>query len=226
MNLQIKNIGHSSLGLPIFSYEWGSSEYPAVLILAGVHGNEVEGVVLASHLMNQFLINYPFKLNLTLIPQLNPDGVLLKTRGNGNGVDLNRNLPTKDWSAEYTAARNFPGTHPLSEPENQALVQLMKEKSFQFIFSLHSWFPLINVNGNCEKVAQVLNSWTQYKIEPDMGYPTPGCFGTYAGKESKIPTITYEIERGIDLAKIDVPHTQAFLEALKVLEGDLNVRSK
>lgn len=222
MNAQIKNIGNSALGLPIFSYEWGSADYPKILILAGVHGNEIEGVTLASHLMSEWLVHFPFRLNITLIPQMNPDGVLLKTRGNGNGVDLNRNLPTADWSPKYEAARNYPGPYALSEPENVALVQLMKDNSFQFIFSLHSWFPLININGDCDKVAQKLHDWTGYKIEPDMGYPTPGCFGTYAFKDCKIPTITYEIERGICLSKINNPHTQAFQEALKVLEGDLN----
>jgi protein MpaA len=218
MNSQINIIGHSALGLPIVSYEWGLREYPAVLIIAGVHGNEIEGVTLAWLLLEEWQKNFAFKLNIHLIPQFNPDGILLKTRSNANNVDLNRNLPTKDWTPIFTEPKYNPGSTAASEPENIALIELIKTHNFSFIFSLHSWSPLINVNGDCTDVAKILNHWTQYKIEPDMGYPTPGCLGTFTGKELNIPTITYEIERGISLEKIKVPHLQAYLEALKYIE--------
>jgi protein MpaA len=218
MNAQIQIIGNSVLGLPIVSYEWGSRSHPAVLILAGVHGIEIEGVTLAWQLLEEWQKTFAFKLNIHLIPQFNPDGILLKTRSNANGVDLNRNLPTLDWKAEFSEPKYNPGKFAGSEPENQALIKFLKTHGFCFIFSLHSWFPLINTNGDCLEVAKILNRWTQYKIEPDMGYPTPGCFGTYTGKEMNIPTITYELERGLSLAKIKNPHLQAYQEALKYIE--------
>lgn len=222
MNAQIHIIGHSSLGLPIVSYEWGSKSFPSVLILAGVHGIEIEGVTLAWQLLEQWQKNFEYKLNVHLVPQFNPDGILLKTRSNANGVDLNRNLPTQDWKADFTEPKYNPGKFSGSEPENQALIQLINENNFKFIFSLHSWQPLINVNGSCDEVAQILHKWTNYKIEPDMGYPTPGCFGTYTGKERNIPTITYEIERGLSLNKIKEPHVKAYHEVLKYLDTQLN----
>ena len=223
MNLNTKIIGHSALNIPILSHEWGTSNHPTVLILGGVHGNEIEGVTLARHLLAEFLKSFTFKLHLILVPELNPDGVLLKTRGNGNGVDLNRNLPTQDWSPQFTEAKYNPGPAPLSEPENKALVQLLNENDIKFIFSLHSWHPLINPNGPCEKIAATLSQWTGYKVEPDMGYPTPGCLGTFAYREKNIPTITYEIERGLCPSKIQSPHTQAFIESLKILEEQLSL---
>src|SRR6476661_5406471 len=88
--------GYSSLGLPIIAYEFVNNG-PEVLILGGVHGDEIEGVWGAHGLLKSFLQSFPYKLNLTLVPQFNIEGVLNKTRGNGRGVDLNRNLPTKDW---------------------------------------------------------------------------------------------------------------------------------
>jgi protein MpaA len=225
MNAQIHIIGHSSLGLPIVSYEWGSRDLPSVLILAGVHGIEIEGVCLAWQLLERWQESYDYKLNIHLVPQFNPDGILLKTRSNAQGIDLNRNLPTQDWKAEFTEPKYNPGKQAGSEPENQALMQLLKKHSFRFIFSLHSWHPLINVNGDCNGVAQILHQWTNYKIEADMGYPTPGCLGTFSGKERGIPTITYEIERGISLDKIKEPHVKAYQEALKFLDTQLNSKN-
>jgi protein MpaA len=35
-----------------------------------------------------------------------------------------------------------------------------------------------------------------YPIKGDIGYPTPGSFGTWAGIEKKIPMVTLEIESG------------------------------
>ena len=87
--------GYSSLGLPIIAYEFRNSG-PEVLILGGVHGDEVEGVLAAQALLNRFMVNFPYHLNLVLVPQFNIEGVLNKTRGNAKGIDLNRNLKTKD----------------------------------------------------------------------------------------------------------------------------------
>ncbi len=218
MNFITKIIGYSALNIPLFSFEWGLPNHPTVLILGGVHGNEIEGVTLARHLQAEFLKSFTFNLHVILVPELNPDGVLLKTRGNGNSVDLNRNLPTKDWSSEFSETKYNPGPSPMSEPENKALIQLIEQNNIKFIFSLHSWHPLINPNGPCEEVASILSQRTGYKIEPDMGYPTPGCLGTFAFREKNIPTITYELERGLSPAKIPNPHTQAFIESLKLLE--------
>ena len=57
---------------------------------------------------------------------------------------------------------------------------------------------------------------TGYKIEPDIGYPTPGSLGTYAGLERQIPTLTYEIERELSFDLIIKNHVPAIIEGLKV----------
>ena len=33
-----------------------------------------------------------------------------------------------------------------------------------------------------------------YPVESDIGYPTPGSFGTYCGVERNIPTLTIEVD--------------------------------
>ena len=207
----------TSKGFPVIAHEF-HNDGPEVLILGGVHGDEIEGVFAAQELLKSFMQSFPYKLNLTLVPQFNFEGVVYKTRGNGNGVDLNRNLPTKDWSPEVKTPRYHPGPAAGSEPENHGLIKYVEEKKPKLIISLHSWHPVLNVNGDCRPVAEILAKLTGYKIDDDIGYPTPGCLGTYTGLERNAPTITYEIERGLSAEKIVEIHVPAILECLKVVE--------
>jgi protein MpaA len=216
------SIGNSAHGLPIKAFEFGSRDWPAVLCIGGVHGDEIEGVTLAWSLWDEFLRAYPYKLNLVLIPEMNPDGVLYKTRVNANQVDLNRNLPTEDWISQTLNPRYPPGPHAASEPETKAFLKLWEERPFQFVFSMHSWNPLINTNGPCEEEAKVLHQWLGSPIEPSMGYPTPGALGTFAGLEKKVGTITLEIQRGLKNDEVISKYKPAMLEALKSLDLRLN----
>lgn len=211
----------TKLILPIFGYKFKpvklTQEKAHVLIIGGVHGDEPEGVVGARGLLDVFRQNYTLDLNITLIPEFNPEGVLLNTRGNSNKVDLNRNLPTKDWSPIAASERYNPGPMALSEKENQALVSWLQNNKTDLIISLHSWKPMLNTNGDIPE-AHVISQLTGYTIEPDIGYPTPGSLGTYAGFEKKIPTLTYEIERDIQFDQIIKIHVPAILAGLKETE--------
>jgi len=186
------------------------------LVLGGVHGDEVEGIVAAWGLYSEIVSGrFQPKLNLTLVPAFNLDGATLKTRTNGNGVDLNRNLPTNDWNPQAFNDRYPPGPSANSEPENQALTTWLDQTRPFFVLSLHSWKPLLNVNGDCSPEAEVLHARTGYVIEPSIGYPTPGCLGTYAGLERGMPTLTYEIERGLSAKEVLRVHVPAIVEALE-----------
>ncbi len=209
--------GHSALNLPIPAYRF-SNGGAKVLILGGVHGDEIEGVIAAHGLLDRFSQSFAYHLDLTLVPMFNIDGVLHRTRTNANGVDLNRNLPTKDWSPEIKTPRYHPGPFAGSESENKALARFLEKESPQFLLSLHSWHPVLNVNGDCMKEAEALSKWTGYRIDADIGYPTPGCLGTYAGLERQSPTLTYEIQRGQEPQSILEMHVPAILEALKETE--------
>ncbi len=223
---QLKTFGQTTLGLAIHEYQfypvtnqgYNTEAVPKVLILGGVHGDEPEGVVAARGLIEEFRKKFSYKLDISIIPEFNPEGVLLKTRGNSKEVDLNRNLPTKDWSPEAKTPRYYPGPSPLSEPENRHLVDWIDREKPVVIYSLHSWNPLLNVNGDLPE-AQVIAEKTGYKIEGDIGYPTPGSLGTYAGKERNIPTLTYEIERDLRFDRILAIHVPAILAGLKISEN-------
>lgn len=200
--------------VPIMAYHFNGSG-PKTLILGGVHGNEWEGIVCAKALLSSFIEDMPLNLDLTIVPILNVDGAIRNQRKNFNQVDLNRNLPTKDWTADVAEEKYFPGPSANSEPENQALVKWIENNQPKIVISLHSWNPMLNVNGDCNPEAEVINQLTGYEIKESIGYPTPGCLGTYTGLEQNMPTITYELERNIDFEKIHDVHVPAIMAALK-----------
>lgn len=216
--MKMELFARSRKQLPIFKYSFGTHG-PRVLIVGGVHGDEPEGVVAAQGILAALNESFNYKLQVIVIPEFNPEGILNKLRMNSAGVDLNRNLPTKDWSPIAAKERYFPGKTAGSEPENKALVHLLDAEKYDLIISLHSWNPMINVNGPaCEPEAEILKKHTEYPIEPEIGYPTPGSLGTYAGKERNISTITFEIQREIDFHEISKIHIPALLDCLKQTE--------
>ena len=127
-------IGRTTEKLAINAFFFGTGK-PRVLIIGGVHGDEKEGVALSYGLMAEFIKSYPFEYGLAVIPCLNVDGFLKNTRQNSNGVDLNRNLPTNDWRADYDQERFYPGKVANSEPENVALVDFIERHPLIFIIS-------------------------------------------------------------------------------------------
>ena len=220
--MEMFKFGETQLNIPIHAYKFlpkGGSPASGpkkahVLIIGGVHGDEPEGVVATKALLEIFRSNFDLDLEITLVPIFNPEGVLLNQRMNSNKVDLNRNLPTKDWSPIAAKERYYPGPHALSEKENQALVKFLNENKVDLIISMHSWNPMLNVNGEIPE-AQIIAKLTGYTIEPDIGYPTPGSLGTYAGFERHIPTLTYEIQRELRFDEIISVHVPAIIEGLK-----------
>lgn len=205
--------GQTEYGLPIMGYQFPQAGKP-FLILGGVHGDEVEGVIATKGLLKFLMSGLSCPLNLIVVPVLNEDGFTLRTRVNGNGVDLNRNLPTKDWQSQAIKPKYAPGPGPNSESENKALTTYIENNHPQYILSLHSWKPLLNVNGKARGFAQRIAKQINYEIVEDIGYPTPGSLGTY-GLERKIPVLTYEIERGLSMEKILQTHVPAIINALK-----------
>jgi protein MpaA len=162
-------------------------------ILGAVHGDEVEGAHLAKELFNWFKEQNQIELPMIFVPIVNIDGFKNNSRVNGNGVDLNRNLPSVEWKETATEKKYFPGTHPLSEPENKFLVSLFEKFPPRFILSFHSWYPVINYNGKCKEIALHLQKYNKYPIEADFeNHPTPGSLGEYGPQKLNSPVLTFE----------------------------------
>ena len=160
-----------------------------VLIIGGFHGDEPQGPAL----IDAYLENFDNGKNTVfVVPCLNPDGIAVNTRRNASKVDLNRNFPTEDF--DVTAdSQYFGGISPASEPETKFLVEILDEYRFDLILTLHAPYETVNFDGPAEKIAENISALTSYPVQPDIGYPTPGSFGTYAGVERKIPVITLEL---------------------------------
>lgn len=187
-----------------------------VLLIALMHGDEPEG----DYLMKQFFQTKSFEkisdsVDLYVIPCLNPDGYASGTRVNGRRVDLNRNFPTKDWSSEARAERYFPGLSPGSEIEVQSLIKWLSHERPQFIVNFHSWNPMVNYNGDCEDLAQIMSSINGCPVTSDMGYPTPGSAGTWFWEALSIPSITLEIQEGWSQSQVEKSsHLKALIEVI------------
>ncbi len=161
-----------------------------VLIIGVFHGEEPQG---------NFLINEYLKTNiqgiknrLLIIPCLNPDGMKKNQRQNANGVDLNRNFPTKNWIK--TEKNEYWGADEAgSEIETKFMTEILNEYKIDAILSIHAPFKIVNYDGPAKELAEKISEITGYKVQADIGYPTPGSFGNYAGVERNIPTITLEL---------------------------------
>ena len=185
--------GHSLEGhsIPAFKTDIKAQKY--LYLIGGVHGDEVEGVYVLKELFSWLKSEHSLKdLPMVVVPILNVDGYQNRTRVNAHLVDLNRNLPTKDWSTDHKEPRYNPGPKQLSEPENQFLVKLMDKYKPGFIISFHTWKPILNFNGECKDVAEFLNKYNNYEMAGDIGYPTPGSLGTFAVEKYQSPVLTFE----------------------------------
>lgn len=208
------SLGHSVQNRPLVAKRYTQGP-AALLLLGGVHGDETEGFYLVERFVAEGLYKKLEGLaSLWVLPRVNPDGCALGTRVNANGVDLNRNMPTKDWDPVAATPRYNPGPKAASEPETLALLRLIEKTSPRAIFSAHAWKPMINYNGPCRRLAEKMAEFSGYKVADDIGYPTPGSLGTWAGWERKLSTITLEIEDGLIEEKIWQTHARSLTEGL------------
>ena len=158
-----------------------------ILIVWVFHGDEPQG----EYFINEYLklSRFNTKNSLFFIPRLNKNNL----RTNFNKVDLNRNFPTKNWTFgkkdDY-----FGGTTPASEYETKFLIDLIDKNNFDAIVTIHAPYKIINYDGPAVELAKKISDILGYPVQSDIGYPTPGSFGTYCGVERKIPTVTIEID--------------------------------
>lgn len=190
--------GKSLEGLPLTVYlpETGRSD---VLILASIHGDESETTVVVSEALRCLPRG---DLRAAVILCGNPDGMLRGSRGNARGVDLNRNFPTSNWSPDpvrYKTRANdardialSPGSSPGSEPETIALLSLIDRIKPRAIVSLHAALACIDDAGGSH-LGRQLAARCELPLLTEIGYPTPGSMGTWAG-ERRLNLVTWELE--------------------------------
>jgi protein MpaA len=168
--------------------------------MAGIHGEEPETTFLLSRALRAFDEIFD---SVAFILCANPDGVTLGTRGNANGVDLNRNFDTQNFSTEKVGSRSIleaprdtllsPGREAGSELETQALVALIEKLSPSSILSMHAPIGCIDAPHKTKLVEDLMTSFN-LPWRPDIGYKTPGSLGTWCG-ERNIECVTLELPR-------------------------------
>lgn len=168
--------------------------------MAGIHGEEPETTFLLSRALRAFDEIFD---SVAFILCANPDGVTLGTRGNANGVDLNRNFDTQNFSTEKVGSRSIleaprdtllsPGREAGSELETQALVALIEKLSPSSILSVHAPIGCIDAPHKTKLVEDLMATFN-LPWRPDIGYKTPGSLGTWCG-ERNIECVTLELPR-------------------------------
>lgn len=139
---------------------------------------------------------------IVVMPLVNSDGYAAGTRRNARGIDINRNLPTKD----FDGSQDHPGgIEPASEPETRAVLDVISHFDPYLIVSLHEALACVNYNGElAAPIAERMSAACGLPALGDIGYPCPGSIGTYYGWERELPVITLELPKpGADMTPIE-----------------------
>jgi hypothetical protein len=131
--LTVDTIGKSVQGRNLYALKYSTGQFGKdkskikVLIFAQQHGNEQSGkegaLMLALELMKPENSHLFEKIDLALIPQLNPDGSEINKRRNANNIDLNRNHLI------------------ITEPEVMALHRFYDKYLFEVNMDVHEYYP-------------------------------------------------------------------------------------
>jgi murein peptide amidase A len=226
VTIQKEVIGTSLLGRAIeIEYFRGPAVSPfattnTVLILGGVHGDEVGGIDCAVGLADLLRADpklIPPGRTVAIMPVCNPDGYAKRTRSNSRGIDINRNFPAKNFRAGGGAAFRG-GKEPASEPETQAILSAIAQLRPRLIVSIHSirgGKKQNNYDGPAESAARLMSQHNGYPATANIGYPTPGSLGSYAGIDLQIPIVTLEVPREQPGAEAWNDNREALLAVLR-----------
>lgn len=194
---QWRTAGISVQGRPIRTMTVGHGPR-RVLFIGGIHGDEAEGSYTTAQLPQAFTAAaLADRVTLTIIEDANPDGRAANTRGNANGVDVNRNFPAPNFDPTDPAN----GETPLSQPESRAVYALIEATKPDLIVSMHSWHDkeFINFDGPAREIADRFSAASGLPVTASTEFaPTPGSLGSYAGRDRKRPVLTIELRRGSD----------------------------
>jgi len=192
-------IGYSLAGRPIEAYTFGDGERE-YLIVAGIHGGyEGNTVALANELITYLSANpevIPSRATLYIIRNMNPDGEArssdVEGRVNNNGVDLNRNFPSENWTADWdrdgcwVLRPTTGGLYAGSEPETRTVMGFITSHKIIALISYHSAALGIFPGGvpweeESKRLAKALSKDTRYPYPPiDTGCEYTGTLADWA----------------------------------------------
>ncbi|MFN8255482.1 MAG: M14 family zinc carboxypeptidase [Bacteroidales bacterium] len=131
--VKVETIGKSVQNRDLYALKFSISEFGTdnkklkVIFFAQQHGNEQsgkEGALLLAERLTKPEYRYLFeKIDLAIVPQMNPDGSEINSRRNGNNMDLNRNHMI------------------MTEPEVVALHRFYEKYMFEVNMDVHEYWP-------------------------------------------------------------------------------------
>jgi carboxypeptidase T len=195
---------------------------PAVVFDAMHHAREVMTPEVALDIVDYLTANYATdpkvkkwvnSYNIWVVPMVNPDGnnkvwtsnrMWRKNARNGHGVDNNRNYPYA-WgscggSSGSTSSETYRGTAPSSEPETQALMELVKRAKPKYNISYHSFSEIVIYPYGCspKKIGAA-----DYDLYVGVGKELAKRLVRDTGKSSYTPGTAYELLYNVDGGSID-----------------------
>lgn len=205
-------VGNTVTGQPIELYKYGPADAPVFLWISGQHGNEHSAVELIRRWSDFYRDNpgdIPTHLQLWIVPIVNKDGFLAGSRFNSRRVDLNRNFPTENWQQRtFYKNRVFQrggGKFPLSEPESQAMYNLvhMNRNKLLMIGSIHCCAKMVispTESQMGQKLARLFSHQTGFKNFTgswnEKYYQVSGSFLDYTWEKLGIPYFFIELSFG------------------------------
>ena len=209
---------------PIFHYDRqaapGGKGGRRILAIALVHGDEFPAASVARSWMER-LGHIDPRSTWRVIPVANPDGLVAKTRTNAQGVDINRNFPTKNWQQlalktwreRYrSSVRKYPGPRSASEPETRCLMGHIQDFQADFIISIHT--PLGHLDFDGPKM-----KYPDYNLLPWRRFGHfPGSLGRYMWRDHGVPVLTIELKGNSPIRDLRV------LDNLQDVSGTLAIK--
>jgi len=201
-------------GLPIHAFRFGVTDRaaPALLVTGGVHGIERIGTEVAIAYLTTLVARLAWDeilrealahSRILVVPLLNPVGMALATRANGNGVDLMRNAPPTPLGGTPLV-----GGHHISprlpwymgragapmETESAALVGFVERElfgsSFAIALDLHSGFGLVD------------RLWYPYARTREPPPDLPAITALRRLLDNTLPNNVYRVEQTADVYTI------------------------
>lgn len=185
-------IGQSTEGRPLVARRFGGPGRP-LLLMGGIHGDEPASVDALLELIPRLARGAPPPV--WLVPAANPDGLWAGRKNSARDVDLNRNFPARSFRTEHAPGYS-PGPAPLSEPETRAIAALIDEEGVRGAVAVHAPFACVNFDGPAAPWAQAVAGACGWPARGDIGYPTPGSFGSWLGLDRGLPVLTLELPPG------------------------------
>lgn len=215
-------------GTKIFHYDHPAKSKPEeakrILVFSLIHGDEYDSGSVGRSWIERLTTIEP-RNSWRVVPVLNPDGVKKGTRFNANGVDVNRNFPTKNWENEAIQywekkldkkkdPRRFPGNTAASEPETKCAMKHIDDYKPDLILSIHTPYGVLDFDG--PKIPPPKFPHIPWKSLGNY----PGSLGRYMWVDRSKPTLTIELQAEGVADQLDK------FDKLQDISGDIVIKAE